>query len=189
MATTFRTIDREKAPARYGPVRAALHWTLAVAIIAMLAFGFFVIARTPEDAPAKVAMVRTHMIVGLAITAVLLIAIPLAYRRRQPPPLPTGSASLDLLSKAVHHALRLIVAATVISGIATAAGAGVPAVVFSGVADRLPAATTASVAFRFHALLALSLALLVALHVAGALFHAIVKRDDIFARMSLGRRS
>jgi cytochrome b561 len=173
------------APARYGRLRAALHWTLAIAITAMLAMGFLAIAPMSEADPAKVAIVRTHMIVGLAICAILLVIIPMAYLRRQPRPLSSGSAALDRLAKLVHHVLRLTTVAIVLSGIATAAISGIPEVVFGGASNRLPPGVTELPSFRVHALLASLLVLLVGLHVAGALFHAFVRRDRIFSRMSI----
>ncbi|WP_223262900.1 cytochrome b/b6 domain-containing protein [Sphingobium sp. SCG-1] len=113
--------------------------------------------------------------------------IPMAYLRRQPQPLSSGSALLDRLAKLTHHALRLNTAAIVVTGIATAAMSGIPNVVFGGESDRLPLGVTDLPAFRAHALLACLLLLLVVLHVAGALFHAFVKRDGIFRRMSVFR--
>ncbi len=173
----------------YGRFRATLHWALALAIIAMMVLGFLVMLPMAESDPAKVPVVRAHMIIGLTIAAMLLFSIPLAYLRRGPPALTSGRPGLDRLASVTHHALRLTCVVIVVSGIATSAIAGVPDVVFGGMADRLPAGLQNFTAFRVHVLAASLLLLLVSLHVAGALFHALVRRDGIFRRMSVFRRA
>ncbi|AUW57425.1 hypothetical protein C1T17_04225 [Sphingobium sp. SCG-1] len=54
-------------PPRYGHFRAASHWMLAGAVIAMLISGFLLVAPMAESDPAKVAVVGMHMIIGLTI--------------------------------------------------------------------------------------------------------------------------
>lgn len=172
---------------RYGRLRATLHWVLALLIVAMLVAGFGAIAPMDDADPTKVGVVRIHMAIGLSIAAILLITLPLAYFGPQPKPLPSGNRVLDALAGLTHHLLRLTTVGIVLSGIATAAISGIPAVVFGGASDRLPPGVADLTAFRVHALLACVLGTLVALHVVGALFHAFVKRDGIFGRMSIIR--
>lgn len=170
---------------RYGRLRALLHWMLAILITAMLAIGFLVIAPMAGDNPAKAGLVRTHMIIGILIFIILHVTIPLALRGRRPAPLSSGSPGLALLAKLVHHGLRFTTVAIILSGLVTAKLAGLPEILFLGQGDQIPAMTRELRSFKAHGALALVMVGLLLLHIAGALFHALVRRDGIFSRISI----
>jgi cytochrome b561 len=73
------------------------------------------------------------------------------------------------------------------SGIATAAMAGLPQVVFGG-AGSLPPNFDAFPPRAAHGLIARLLMLAIGLHIAAALFHLLVRRDGLLSRMWFGRR-
>ena len=54
---------------RYHPLLVALHWLLAVLILAALAVGFLALANMPNADPAKIAVLRWHMAGGMLILA------------------------------------------------------------------------------------------------------------------------
>ena len=60
---------------RYHPALAALHWLMAVLIIAALALGALVMAKLPNSSPMKLEALRSHMAGGaLILAAVILLA-------------------------------------------------------------------------------------------------------------------
>ena len=181
--------DRSSAaPPRYRRPLVVLHWLLAVIIVAMLALGFLVLAPMANADPAKIAILRWHIIGGVVALAVVLLFAGLRWRQGGPERLTAGSRSLDRLSLIVHRGFYLVVPLIAVSGIATSALAGLPPIVFGGSGAPLPASFLAFPSFRAHALLALLLVAMIALHLAGALYHQFVRRDQIFARMALRGR-
>lgn len=52
---------------RYHPVLVALHWALAVLIVAALVLGALVMVRIPNSDPAKLEALRSHMVGGILI--------------------------------------------------------------------------------------------------------------------------
>lgn len=182
------TAQAAAALPRYRPLLAGLHWLLAAIVVAMLALGFLVLAPMANADPVKIVILRWHIIGGLAALAVALLFAGLRWRRGAPERLTAGRRSLDRLSLIVHRAFYFVVPLIAVSGIATAALAGLPPIVFGGSGAPLPASFLVFPSFRAHALLALLLVALIALHLTGALYHQFVRRDNIFARMALRGR-
>ena len=57
---------------RYHPLLVALHWILAVLIIAALALGALVMVKIPNTDPMKLEALRSHMIGGSLILVLML---------------------------------------------------------------------------------------------------------------------
>ena len=74
------------------------------------------------------------------------------------------------------------------TGYATALLAGLPAIVFGGSGEPLPADFAAYPSWIVHVALAVLLVGLIALHVLAALYHQFVRKDRLFWRMLFGRR-
>ena len=69
---------------RYHPLLAALHWILAVLIIAALALGALVMARIPNTDPMKFEALRSHMLGGTLILVLMLVRLVVRIRTRHP---------------------------------------------------------------------------------------------------------
>lgn len=75
------------------------------------------------------------------------------------------------------------------TGYATGILAGLPAIVFGGSGDPLPRSFAIYPTWVAHRYLAALLAGLITVHVLAALYHQFARKDALFRRMSLGRRS
>ena len=172
---------------KYNTIQVALHWLVALMVLFMLIMGTFVLDQTPNSDPSKVAALRGHMIFGGAI--LLLTLIRLVWRRMsaQPGHAETGNALLDKLGIAAHYALNFLTLLVAASGIGIALQAGLPGIVFGG-EGTLPPDFMAYTPRIAHGILTKLLAALIALHVAGALYHQFIIKDRLFTRIWFGKR-
>jgi cytochrome b561 len=173
---------------RYHPFLVTLHWLIAALLVFTLLMGTFVLDGMPSDDPDKIIALKGHMIAGMGLLALMIIRLIVRIKTDKPAPVKTGNAFLDKLAKSVHHGFYLFVILMALSGFATAIMAGLPGIVFGGSGEPLPKDF-----FEFpprigHAIIAKILMLLVALHVAGALFHQFRLKDKLISRMWFGKR-
>jgi cytochrome b561 len=173
---------------RYHPALVALHWLLALLILAALSFGFFVLAPMPNSELDKVGLMRVHMIVGVAILALMAVRLLVRAMTAHPPAATSGNAGLDRLARGVHYAFYLLVVAMVVSGLTLAVTSGLNLIVFGGSTAPVPPDLRIFPARVAHGYIALALAALIALHIAAALYHQFGRRDELLSRMGFGRR-
>ncbi len=173
---------------RYHPLLVALHWLMALMISVSLVVGFLVLAETSNIDPGKIAVLRVHMAVGMAILALMLLRFVVRMRSRRPPEATTGNAKLDRAAPLTHYGFYLVVVFVTLSGFTTAIVAGLPAIVFGGSGEPLPPDFDVFLPKAAHAFWAWVLLALIALHLLAALYHQFVRKDGLLARMSFGRR-
>jgi cytochrome b561 len=176
----MKTASRDH-PSRYHVVLVALHWLLAVLILLALAVGFFGLAPMPNTDPGKIAVLRWHMAGGMLILALMVVRLLVRLVTARPAP-------ANRLAPIVHYGLYLVVVLMVATGFATGLLAGLPEIVFAGSGAPLPKSFAAYPTFQAHFWLATLLAGLIVLHVAAALYHRLVRKDGVLARMGFGRR-
>jgi cytochrome b561 len=172
---------------RYHPVLVALHWLLAVLIIAALALGALVMVNIPNDDPMKPEALRSHMAGGGVILLLMLVRLFVRARTKHPSAASTGNPVLDRLAWASHRLFYVAVLGMGGSGAFMALQTGLPAIVFAG-DGVLPADFWVFPARTVHYLFSRLLMALIALHVAGALYHALILKDGLLRRMFFGRR-
>jgi cytochrome b561 len=172
-------------PSRYHPLLAALHWLLAVLIVAALGLGFFIVAATPNDDPRKVTELLLHMVTGELIVVLMAIRFVVRLRTSRPPRATTGYPWLDRLAPLAHYGFYVLILLLGASGLATAIAAGLPAIVFGGSGDPLPASFLIYPPRVAHGYLATLLVGLIVLHGLAALYHHFVRKDRLIERMSL----
>lgn len=169
---------------RFTPVQRALHWLMAIAILAMLFIGIGMVS-TIE--PVYVTLVSIHKPLGILILALALLRLALRLRFGAPA-LPTDMPeAMKLAAHLSHVAFYLLMVALPLIGWAMLSAADYPVYVF-GV--RLPALLAPSneahmLLWNAHRTLALCFFALILLHFAAGLFHALVRRDGVFEAMSL----
>jgi cytochrome b561 len=172
---------------RWGSLSQLLHWLIVVLIAAQVA-----LALTAKELP-RGPMVRTlvgyHKSVGITILA--LAVIRLAWRWMNPvPALPdTIEAHEKALARLTHGALYVILFAMPLSGWIGSSAHGFPVKWFN--LFTVPALTgkdlpLSSIMSEVHYVLAISLGLIVLLHIAAALKHHFVLKDDTLRRMLPG---
>jgi cytochrome b561 len=173
---------------RYHPLWVAAHWLAAILILISLYGGIAVLRHVPNDVPDKPAMLAGHAIAGLVILALMLARLLMRATTRKPRPADTDSAWLNRLRKTVHVLLYVTVFAMVSTGVGTLGMSGAFPAVFAG-EGALPASFWEFPPRQGHLFFSRALLVLLALHVAGALYHQFVRRDGLLGRMWFGRRS
>ncbi len=175
-------------PNRYPPTLRALHWAIAVLILAALVMGTFVMARiTPTD-PAKATALLKHMLVGGLILGLTLIRLFIRPHTRRPAPMLSGISVADRIVPFVHRVFDVLVLAMVGSGIGIAALFNLPETlwaVFQGGEASFPTTYAQQPLYAIHVVTARILAAVVALHIVGAFYHQFILRDGLIGRMAL----
>lgn len=174
---------------RWGAVAQALHWTIAALILGTMVLGW-VMVYWPMG-PTQFSLYSVHKSIGLTIFALALLR--LGWRLANPQPeLPAHMPGWERrAAHGTHFALYAIILVMPVSGYLINAGAGFPLTWFGlfpvpslvGEGERLEA-----VASLVHLVLFWTLAGILAVHVAGALRHHFMLKDDVLRRM-LPRRS
>ena len=179
--------------ARYTAPAIALHWLLAVAILASMAVGAYM-SELPGITPSKLRLYNWHKWAGITILALSLLR--LAWRlSHKPPPLPQRiEFAMPRWQLAAYHAthglMYLLFFAVPLMGWAYSSMAGFPVVWFGvlPLPDFVPVdKELAKLLKPVHGWMAYTLLALVVLHVAAALKHQFVDRDGLLARMRPGR--
>ena len=172
---------------RYHPFLVALHWLMALMVLVSLAMGGLVLAKLPPDSPLKMQGLGGHMAFGIAIGILLLVRLALRLRTEHPPNARTGSNFLDRLGTWTHWAFYALIAGMVLTGLASAIGAGLFPIVYGGTAEALPPELATLPQRAAHGLIALALTALIALHFAAALYHHFILKDGLLRRMWFGK--
>ncbi|MEO7053063.1 MAG: cytochrome b, partial [Rhodanobacter sp.] len=160
-----------------------LHWSMALAILAMLFVGIGMVA----SMSLRPTLVSLHRPLGIAI--LLLVIVRLLNRLlHRPPPLPSDLPALQVFAaKASHWLLYALMFAMPLVGWSMLSAGGYPVTMFKGFS--LPPiaphnATVYAILRTTHTWLALLLFATVLMHLAAALFHAWVRRDGVFPSMA-----
>jgi cytochrome b561 len=161
-----------------------LHWLMAICILAMLFIGVGMVS-TIE--PIYLTLVSIHKPLGIAILVLALIRLALRLRYGAPP-LPVDLPEpMKLAAEGSHYALYALMIAMPLLGWGMLSAAAYPVVLLGG--WHLPAILPQSdslhtLLWDAHFYLAFAFFALILLHVAGALFHALVRRDGVFEAMA-----
>ena len=184
---------------RYGGVAITLHWLIAAAIALNLCLGLYVAEILTDQDPSRQGLLQFHKSVGL--TVLVLSLLRLGWRVINPiPPLPdTLTPATKLVARGTHYLLYLLIIAIPLAGWALVSSSplGLPTSYFGlflwphlpFLAD-LPRAQKVPLRHEFfslHMYLAFSAIALLALHIAGALYHQF-RGDDVLRRMLPGMR-
>jgi len=175
------------ASGHFDPRARALHWLMAVLIVAMLFIGVTMVASVSQ----RPWLIDLHRPLGIAI--LLLAVVRLAHRlRHRPPALPADLPRWQVrAAHASHWLLYALMLAMPLIGWAMLSAAGYPITMLGRL--QLPAIVPHDpVLYAWlrdaHGWLARLLFATVLLHLSAALFHAWVRRDGVFSSMARGRR-
>lgn len=179
-----------RRPERYTVTAQALHWLMALLILANLPLGW--VMTELALSPLKLKLYAWHKWIG--VTLFLLAVLRLAWRATHAAPaLPPGTPGWQRAAAGVSHVLLyLMTLAIPLSGWLMSSAKGFQTVWFGvlpipdllgrdeALAERLDAA---------HVWLNYTLAAVLSLHVAAALKHHYIDRDAVLLRMLPGQRA
>lgn len=171
---------------RYHPLLVGLHWLLAFLVLGALGFGT-VLAHTANTDPNKIEMLQKHMGAGMAILVLMLVRLVVRRRSAHPEKASTGNPWLDRLAWLSHRLFYVAVLGQAASGLIMALQSGAIGFVYFNQGTLPPDFWAFPVRYLHYGFSRLLIAL-VALHVAGALYHTFVLRDRLLRRMGFGRR-
>lgn len=166
---------------QYGSVAIAIHWSSAMAVVLAFAAGLVMANSAVVPAPLLVA----HITLGLSVFALTLLRIVWWLAADTRPALPGGQPRMQqLAAKTVHALLYVILVLMATSGIMTLVLSGAIPGIFSGApvpdfSELIPRVA--------HGIMSKLLLVLLAGHIGAALYHQVVRRDRLLARMGIGQ--
>jgi cytochrome b561 len=172
------------SPARYDRIAVVLHWVVALLIIALIATGWYMVG-IPKKTPDRGLFFNLHKSLGI-VTAMFIVMLIVWRIRHVAPPFLAAMPRWERMAAKLNHRLfyGLMVLAT-LTGYLTSSFSGFGPKVFGialphwGWDDALLRGNFATM----HRVSALIFAVLIAIHIAGALKHLLVDKDGVFQRM------
>lgn len=170
---------------QYSRISRLFHWGMALLILLTIPAGLLMvqqgIGRGLQDA-----LFLYHKNVGVLL--LVLVVARLIWRMRNPaPPLPASlTAPQAMIAELTHWLLYALLFIVPLAGYIRVRAGGFPIEMLDrlGVPHLVPRSDAlAEIAKTVHYFSGLAIAGLLAMHIAAALFHRIVKRDGVFERM------
>ncbi len=181
----------EAQPTRWNGLIVSLHWIGAAIVLALLVIGWAMLYGD-LDAATTFDLYQWHTSLGFVTLALTMARLAARLAGSSPPP-PASPGWERLLAGLAQVSLYLLTICAIVSGwlVVSASPLPVPTRFFNlfvipNIAPADPSLFAA--AALAHKVAAWAIAFLVALHVAGALKHHLVNRDDVLRRMSPERR-
>jgi cytochrome b561 len=169
---------------RFAPLQRLLHWLMAICILAMLFIGVGMVSTVMSK---YVPLLSIHKSLGIAILALALIRLAVRLRNGAPPLPADLPEPMKLAAQLSHYALYALMIAMPLLGWAMLSAGAYPIVVFGGLVlpSILPQSDSLhTLLWNAHFYLAFAFFALILMHVAAALFHALVRRDGVFESMA-----
>lgn len=203
MTTLNHGSTARASPRRYTSVAIILHWVIAIAIFAQVAGGKWMVSASAAATGSVFTVFQIHKTIGLTILGLTLARI--IWRLAHPAPvLPDGMSRFEeFAASATHIGFYALLILVPLSGWAMASVSPTGVLTFFLLLESLPFAHMpllggeAGLAERHsaeiflkgvHENLSLAMGLLAALHIAAALKHQFIAKDNLIARMVLSAR-
>jgi cytochrome b561 len=173
----------------WGSLAMAFHWAMALLIVGTIPLG--IIATNWRLSPTKLELFFWHKSLGILLLVLLVLRLLWRLLNTTPAPPAAMGRGERILAGLSHAMLYVLMAAIPLSGWVINSAANFPFKVFGLV--RLPNIVEPNkaaqeLAANVHLILVVTLAALLAVHVAAALRHHLVTRDDVLSRMLPGLR-
>ena len=166
----------------YPPLARAFHWITAVLLLVLFGLGVSMTRWIPDDQ--KIRVYSWHEWAGLTVFALTALRLMRRLTQRAPPiDLPAWE---KVTANVVYVAMYLLLVAQPIVGWLLSAAFGFRVVYLGLITLPVPVSQDRELAVRLqglHETLAIALALLFAAHIAGVLYHHLVRRDTVLSRM------
>jgi cytochrome b561 len=161
-----------------------LHWLMAIMVLAMLFIGVSMVSTLK---PRFLILISIHKPLGIAILALTVLRLGVRWRLGAPP-LPDNLPQIQALAaKLSHYVLYGLLIATPLVGWGMLSAGGYPIVLYGSL--HLPAILphndqSYAILRATHTVLAYMFFATILLHVAAALFHALIRGDGVFRAMA-----
>lgn len=176
---------------RYDRIAIALHWLIAIGVLAQIALGLWMIGIPKLPAGVRAYWFNVHKSIGMTLG--LLILVRLWWRlTHRPPSLPEAMPAWQARAAHVSHLLLYACMITMpLAGYLGSVFSGYPIKYFGWT---LPAwgwkdESLKDLFSTVHYIAAMAFIALIAVHVAAAFRHLVVDRDGVFHRMLPHRRT
>jgi cytochrome b561 len=161
-----------------------LHWLAALIVIAIIAVGM-IMDDMPKGSAMRGNMFMMHISFGFVVLGLTVLRLASRLFSAAPPPEPDQSRFDILLSKGIHLILYLLLIALPVMGWAGVSANGRP-VRFFGI--ELPGLLAENkdlghTIMEIHGFWGITLGVIVLLHIAGAVYHHRVRRNNVLRRM------
>ncbi|MDR5821520.1 cytochrome b [Caballeronia sp. LZ043] len=168
---------------RFSPLQRALHWVMAICILAMLFIGVGMVSTVK---PEYLTLVSIHKPLGVTILILALIRLVVRITRGAPPLPADMPMPMKLAAKLSHYVFYALMIALPLLGYGMLSAADYPVVVAgTRIPSLLPHSNSLhTLLWNAHRFLALCFFALIVVHLAAALFHALVRRDGVFHAMA-----
>jgi cytochrome b561 len=168
----------------FHPAQRLLHWLMAICIIAMLFIG---VGMMSTILPSHLTLEAIHRPLGIAILVLVVIRLVLRLKFGAPALPADMPEPMKLAAHLSHYAFYAVMIGMPLIGWAMLSAAAYPIVLVGGL--RLPPILPQSdslhaLLWTAHMYLAFAFFALILLHVAAALFHALIRRDGVFEAMA-----
>lgn len=176
----------------YHPLARLLHWTIFGLVLTGLPIGLIMVERDFD--PVTDVLYVTHWSIGLTVLCLMIVRLAVRLAIRPPRPAAVLTPWQRRLSGAVHASLYVMLLVVPMLGWLgkSAYGAAPEGISVFGL-FHVPVLLDknedlAEELLGYHAIAVRIFLGLLALHVAGALYHLVIARDGVAGRMGLGRR-
>ena len=169
---------------QFSPLQRVLHWLMAAMVLAMLFIG---VAMVSTLKPRFLTLIAIHKPLGIAILVLVVLRLGARWRYGAPA-LPADLPAIQAIgAKLSHVALYGLLIAMPLIGWGMLSAGGYPIVLWGSIHlppilphdDQLHAILRAA-----HTVLAYLFFATILLHLAAALFHALIRRDGVFYAMA-----
>lgn len=181
----------------WGWVARSIHWTMAALILFMLGLGTWMVNFVP-DLLREFSLIQLHKSWGFVVFCLAVLRLAWRLIDRVSPDEPPGTPRWEAVAaRLVHRSLYVLIFVMPLSGWVNAAASPTQDLLQmqNMVFDTFPlpdpwvpgVQPIADAAAAVHLWASILLTGILALHVAAALKHALIDRDDVLARMTTGR--
>lgn len=190
--TTTSAAQAREARQGYGFFARFFHWTTVLFLLALFPVGMYMTYRGGElniwDDLTN-SLYSWHKLAGFSLLALVLLRLLYRLIFGTPGDEPTLNTFQVVASRVVHLGMYILLVAIPLSGwigtsafgaLTTVGGIQLPAIVGQDKA-------LAEQAFAVHEVLGQMLLVLIVIHVLAALYHYLIRRDNVMARMTSGR--
>jgi cytochrome b561 len=173
---------------RYAPAMRVIHWLTALLVLALFILGGWIVYAEPADEALKDQLYNLHQSIGMTVWVLVLIRIVVRLATGAPKLSADTPAFVRVLATLNHLALYLVLLAQPLIGLADTNAWGFPLIWFGLFRVPSPVGKLADAAAQqlsdLHWFGALALLLLLGAHVAGAIYHGLIRRDGVVRHMA-----